>query len=136
MSHNFQYYSCITAGVAHRCSRWDVFTFRKAPEFTKNRKCIKTHQTFPPPRSKKILFNNRVKMGEYQKLMLVFTYTLKTEREIHHKLRFKAKILQNTNKRTPKISAKWPIKLHNQLPEIRLSSKAIVLKQPIKTNSN
>ena len=40
---------------------------------------------------------------------------------------------------TPKILAKWPLKLHKQLPEIRLSSKAIVLKQPIKKiriNSN
>ena len=45
MSDNFQYkqYSCITAGVAHRCSRRDVFTLRKAPEFTKNSELYKKH---------------------------------------------------------------------------------------------
>ena len=78
-------------------------------------------------------------MGEYQKIKLVFTYFENGAGNGIINRGFKAKILQNTNERAPKISAKWPLKLHNQLPEIRLRSKAIVLKQPIKKiriNSN
>ena len=81
-------------------------------------------------------------MGEYKNLKLVFTY-LENETGngiINRSLRPRyCKTQTNELQKVQKSWAKWPLKLRKQLPEIRLSSKAIVLKQPIKKiriNSN
>ena len=67
-------------------------------------------------------------MGEYQKLKLVFTYL---ENGAGNGIINRGLRPRYCKTQTNELQ-KWPLKLHNQLPEVRLSSKAIVLKQPIK----